>query len=149
MALMPVVEAAEQTVIQAAVPYEKQGRVFGFASTFEAATAPVTALLIAPIAQVWIIPYLRTDAGRRQWEWLLGAGDSRGIALIMVFTGLLCVLLSLGALLSPQYRLLTRQYATASSADREGRAAEQEKIGRDLAAPLRRDELEWLDADGD
>lgn len=114
MALMPVVEAAEQTVIQAAVPYEKQGRVFGFASTFEAATAPVTALLIAPIAQVWIIPYLRTDAGRLQWEWLLGVGDSRGIALIMVFTGLLCVLLSLGALLSSQYRLLSRRYGTAS-----------------------------------
>lgn len=60
MAMIPAVEAAEQTVIQRVVPYEKQGRVFGFANTFEASAAPVAALLIAPIAELWIIPLLRT-----------------------------------------------------------------------------------------
>ncbi|MFL1380796.1 MFS transporter [Nocardiopsis protaetiae] len=111
MALIPAVEAAEQTVVQRVVPYEKQGRVFGFATTFEAASAPVTALLIAPLAELWVIPHMRTDAGRRQWEWLLGTGDSRGIALVMVAAGLACALLALAALLTPQYRLLSKMYA--------------------------------------
>ena len=31
MAIVPVIEASEQTVIQQTVPYERQGRVFGFA----------------------------------------------------------------------------------------------------------------------
>jgi hypothetical protein len=30
---------------------EKQGRVFGFAMMFEAGPAPITALLVAPIAE--------------------------------------------------------------------------------------------------
>jgi DHA3 family multidrug efflux protein-like MFS transporter len=119
MALIPAVEAAEQTVIQRVVPYQKQGRVFGFAMTFEAAAAPITALLIAPIAELWVIPLLRTDAGRRQWEWLLGTGDSRGIALIFVIGGLVCTALALAAFLAPQYRLLAQQYDNAAPQDAE------------------------------
>ncbi len=111
MALIPVVEAAEQTVIQRVVPYEKQGRVFGFANTFEAAAAPITSLAIAPLAELWIIPYMRTPHGQQRWEWMLGTGDSRGIALILVCAGFICILLALAALLTPQYRLLSRQYA--------------------------------------
>jgi DHA3 family multidrug efflux protein-like MFS transporter len=106
MALIPAVEAAEQTVIQQVVPYRKQGRVFGFANTFEAATAPVTGLLVAPLAELWVIPYMETDAGRDTWSWLVGTGESRGIALVFVAGGVLCVLLSLAALCTPQYRLL-------------------------------------------
>lgn len=109
MACVPAVEAAEQTVIQRVVPYEKQGRVFGFAMTFEAAAAPVTALLIAPIAQAWVIPYMRGE-GEAQWAWLLGEGENRGIALIFVFAGLLCALVALAAFLTPQYRRLSAQY---------------------------------------
>jgi len=116
MALIPAVEAAEQTVIQRVVPYEKQGRVFGFANTFEAAAAPVTALLIAPLAELWIIPALRTEEGMRLWAPLLGAGHNRGIALILLAAGIACVLLVVVALLTPQYRMLTRQYAKAADA---------------------------------
>jgi MFS transporter, DHA3 family, multidrug efflux protein len=113
MALMPAAEAAEQTVIQRVVPFERQGRVFGFAMTFEAAAAPVTALLIAPLAELWIIPHMRTDAGQRQWEWLLGTGDARGIALILLLGGLGCAALACVALLAPQYRRLSARYRAA------------------------------------
>lgn len=113
MAFVPAAEAAEQTVIQRVVPYEKQGRVFGFAMTFEAASAPITSLLIAPLAELWIIPYVRTDDGQQRWEWLLGTGDSRGIALILFFSGLACVAFAVAALLSPQYRVLSQQYQVA------------------------------------
>ena len=40
MCLIPVIEAAEQTIIQRVVPFEKQGRVFGFAQSLESAAAP-------------------------------------------------------------------------------------------------------------
>lgn len=114
MLLMPIVEAAEQTVIQRVVPFEKQGRVFGFAMTFEAATAPITAFLIAPIAEFWVVPHLETDVGRAQWSWLLGEGDARGMALIFVFAGLLSILLAAGASLTKTYRRLSRSYAEAA-----------------------------------
>ena len=114
MAMIPAVEAAEQTVIQRVVPYEKQGRVFGFANTFEAAAAPVTALLIASIAELWIIPLLRTEEGLRPWEPLLGTGDNRGIALILLVSGIACVILAAIAMRTPQYRLLSHRYAHAA-----------------------------------
>ncbi|MFT4136350.1 MFS transporter [Microbacterium sp.] len=123
MAMIPAVEAAEQTVIQRVVPYEKQGRVFGFANTFEAAAAPVTALLIAPLAELWIIPSLRTEQGLRLWAPLLGTGNNRGIALILLLAGIACALLAAIAMRTPQYRLLSYRYAAAgeqASIDHDG-----------------------------
>ncbi|GAA2188227.1 multidrug efflux MFS transporter Cmr [Leucobacter alluvii] len=113
MALMPAVEAAEQTVIQRVVPYEKQGRVFGLAMTFEAAAAPITSLLIAPIAEFWIVPYMEEPAGAASWGWLLGSGESRGIALIFVWTGAAMVLVAVGACFTRAYRVLSQSYAAA------------------------------------
>ncbi|HXD28474.1 MAG TPA: MFS transporter [Arthrobacter sp.] len=115
MMLMPAVEAAEQTVIQRVVPYAVQGRVFGFAMTCEAAAAPITAFLIAPVAEFWIIPYLESPNGRGQWAWLLGDGEGRGIALVFLVAGAAGVLLALGALFTRSYRRLSTSYA--SSAD--------------------------------
>ncbi|MEJ6489330.1 MFS transporter [Leucobacter sp. USCH14] len=113
MAMMPAVEAAEQTVIQKVVPYEKQGRVFGLAMTFEAAAAPITSLLIAPIAEFWIVPYMEEPAGAAHWGWLLGSGESRGIALIFVWAGAAMVLVAAGAFCTRAYRLLSQSYAAA------------------------------------
>ena len=66
MAMIPAVEAAEQTVIQRVVPFTTQGRVFGFAQAFEAAAAPITAFLIAPIAEFFIIPLMDSREGQEQ-----------------------------------------------------------------------------------
>ena len=110
MCLIPVVEAAEQTVIQRVVPFERQGRVFGFAMAFETAAAPVTAFLIAPIAELWIIPYARSDAGREALEPWLGTGDARGIALVFLVAGLVMVAAALAAFWSPVYRAVSRTY---------------------------------------
>jgi len=56
----PFVEAAESTVIQKVVPYEKQGRVFGFAQSVESAASPLTTFLIGPITQLYFIPLMTT-----------------------------------------------------------------------------------------
>ncbi|MFC5338111.1 MFS transporter [Leucobacter denitrificans] len=115
MTVIPAIEASEQTVIQKVVPFERQGRVFGFAATFEAATAPITAFIIAPIAEFIVVPYMQSPAGAAQWQWLLGTGEARGMALIFVIAGLLSLLLALGAMLTRSYRKLSQSYSDAES----------------------------------
>gem|GEM_PF-3843704 len=46
MTLFPFVEAAENTIMQKVVPYERLGRVIGFAHSIEGAASPITAFLI-------------------------------------------------------------------------------------------------------
>ena len=116
MCIIPVVEASEQTVIQKVVPYETQGRVFGFAQAFEASAAPITAFLIAPLAQFWIIPYMNSDAGQETWGWLLGVGDARGIALVFLVSGLVMIVLALLAFTTRAYRTLSAEYETGEPA---------------------------------
>jgi DHA3 family multidrug efflux protein-like MFS transporter len=115
LVLVPFVEAAEQTVIQQVVPLERQGRVFGFAMAFESAAAPVTAFLIAPIAQFWIIPYARSDDGAAQLAPLLGEGTSRGIALVFLIAGIIMVAAALLAFLAPVYRRVSASYVQVAA----------------------------------
>lgn len=124
MSLVPAVEAAEQTVIQRVVPFARQGRVFGFAMAFEAAAAPVTAFLIAPIAEYWIIPWSRTGSGRDTLAPVLGTGDARGIALVFFVAGLLMAAGAFLAMRSPQYRRISDSYATAAPLPDAGDAAD-------------------------
>ncbi len=110
MTLIPAAEAAEQTVIQRVVPYERQGRVFGFAQSVEMMATPITAFAIGPIAQYWIIPYMRSDNGKNTFGWLLGDGDARGIALILTAAGLIMIAATLMAFASKSYKILTSSY---------------------------------------
>jgi len=134
MTLIPVVEASEQTVIQKVVPFQRQGRVFGFAAAIESAAAPVTAFLIAPIAQFWIIPYMESEGGQATWGWLLGDGDARGIALVFLFSGLIMVAFALLAFTTRSYRLLSAEYqGTTESVP----PAEPEPVEQAAADPRR------------
>lgn len=113
MTLMPAAEAAEQTILQKVIPYEKQGRVFGFAMTVEVSAAPITAFLIGPIAEFIIVPYMNSDDGKRSWAWLLGEGEARGMALVFMIASLIMLIAILLAFASRQYRQLSRAYAEA------------------------------------
>ncbi|WP_434995286.1 MFS transporter [Arthrobacter sp. Ld5] len=115
LVLVPFVEAAEQTVIQRVVPLPRQGRVFGFAMAFESAAAPVTAFLIAPIAQYWIIPYARSAEGASRLAPLLGEGTSRGIALVFLVAGIILIAAALLAFLTPVYRRVSASYARSAA----------------------------------
>lgn len=119
MCLIPAAEAAEQTVLQRVVPLERQGRVFGLAMAAETAAAPVTAFLVAPLADRWIIPYAASARGREALEPVLGVGTpvSRGIALVFLVAGLIMVAAGLLALRSPAYQVLSRTYAVAAPGD--------------------------------
>ncbi len=124
MLLVPAIEAAEQTIIQRVVPLERQGRVFGFAGAFEAAAAPITAFLIAPIAEAWIIPFARGERGARILEPLLGAGDARGIALVFLAAGCIMVIAATAALFTPVYRKVSAVYARQDAGAAEGESLE-------------------------
>ena len=134
LVLVPFVEAAEQTVIQQVVPLNRQGRVFGFAMAFESAAAPITAFLIAPIAQVWIIPYARSAEGAAQLAPLLGEGTSRGIALVFLVAGIIMIAAAVLAFLTPVYRRVSASYART--------AAEESANGEHLVL------VPWLSPDG-
>lgn len=111
MCIVPIAEAAEQTILQRVVPFSVQGRVFGFAQSVEAGAAPISAFLIGPIAQFWLIPYMDSPAGQSRLGWLLGEGQARGIALVFTLAGVVLLVTVLLAFASRPYRQLSAAYA--------------------------------------
>ena len=115
LVLAPVAEASEQTVIQKVVPFESQGRVFGFAQSLETAAAPITAFLIGPIAQFWILPSMTDGAlAARIGPWF-GTGPERGMALIFIVVGIIGLLVTMAALRSRPYHRLSERYLASPS----------------------------------
>jgi len=110
MFVAPLVEAGEQTIIQTVVPQSKQGRVFGFAQTVEAGVMPVSIFIIGPLAQSWAIPYMKSKAGQQTLGWLLGTGETSGLALTFVIAGAFMLLLSLLAFRTKDYHILSTTY---------------------------------------
>lgn len=114
MVLMPMAEAAEQTIIQRVVPLQRQGRVFGFAQSVETAATPISTFAIGPLAQFWIIPWVASPEGQAATGWLLGQGEARGIALVFILASLVMLAVVLLAFRSPAYARLTKSYAESA-----------------------------------
>lgn len=106
LGLMPAIEAAEQTVLQRAVPFERQGRVFGFAQLVENAASPVTALLMGPLAETYVMPFMTDGRGATAIGSWFGTGPERGLALLFTLAGLTGVVATLVARSTRSYRLL-------------------------------------------
>src|SRR5690606_23284488 len=94
-------------IIQAVVPFSVQGRVFGFAQTVERAASPITAFLIGPVAQLWAIPFMTTGSGPRLIGRWFGTGPDRGMALVFILAGLVGLIVTLAAMRSRAYRILS------------------------------------------
>jgi DHA3 family multidrug efflux protein-like MFS transporter len=113
LALIPVIEAAEQTILQRSIPYERQGRVFGFAQLVENAASPLTAFLMAPLAEAVFIPLMTEGRGV---DWIggwFGTGPERGLALMFTLAGLIGVVVTGFARLSRSYRNLSAAVTSA------------------------------------
>jgi DHA3 family multidrug efflux protein-like MFS transporter len=115
--LGPYAEAAEHTTLQKVVPFERQGRVFGFAQSVEMAASPLTAFLIAPLAQFVFIPLMTTGAGADAIGDWYGRGPERGLALVFSIAGVLGVIATFVAFNSKYYRELTAAYARRPEPD--------------------------------
>jgi DHA3 family multidrug efflux protein-like MFS transporter len=110
--LNPFAEASEQTTLQKVVPYERQGRVFGFAQSVEQAAAPFTAFLVGPLTQFVVIPFMSDGgAGAAALGAWYGTGPERGMALVFSVAGLLGVAMTAAAFNSRPYRQLSAAYA--------------------------------------
>ncbi len=119
MLLIPYAEASEQTLLQKVVPYERQGRVFGFAQSVEQAASPLTAFLIGPLTQLIFIPFMTDGAGADMIGGWFGTGADRGIALVFVLTGVIGLFVTLLAMHSRFYRQLSERYASAPESEPE------------------------------
>jgi DHA3 family multidrug efflux protein-like MFS transporter len=117
LALVPVIEAAEQTVLQRAIPFERQGRVFGFAQMIENSASPLTAFLMAPLAEAVFMPFM-TDGKGADWigDWF-GTGPARGIALMFTLAGIIGMVVTALAWTSRSYRQLSRGDSSAGDGD--------------------------------
>lgn len=113
--LGPFAEAAEQTALQLVVPFERQGRVFGFAQAVEQSAAPLMAVLIGPVTQFWAIPLMTDGAGAAAIGHWYGTGPERGMALVFTITGMAGMMLTLAAMGSRAYRALSAAVAGAQA----------------------------------
>jgi MFS transporter, DHA3 family, multidrug efflux protein len=109
LALVPVIEASEQTVLQQTIPFERQGRVFGFAQMVENTASPAMALIAAPLAERFFMPFM-TDGRGANWigAWF-GTGPDRGIALMFCLAGLAGIIGVLALTRSRPYHVLRNQ----------------------------------------
>ena len=107
LGLYPAIEAAEHTILQRSIPFERQGRVFGFAQFVESAASPLTAFLMAPLAEVVFIPLMTDGAGADAIGSWYGTGPERGLALMFTLAGIIGATATLIAWSSRSYRRLS------------------------------------------
>lgn len=115
ISVVPFIEAAEHTILQKVVPHERQGRVFGFAQSVEQSASPLTTFLIGPIAETFFIPFMTTGAGVGLIGSWFGTGMARGIALVFTVTGIIGLILTIIAMNTKYYKLLSDRYMHGES----------------------------------
>lgn len=116
ISVVPFIEAAEQTIIQKVVPLERQGRVFGFAQSVEMSASPLTTFMIGPITELFFIPFMTVGAGVDLIGGWFGTGADRGIALVFTVTGIIGLIVTLIAMNTKYYGLLSKRYMEESEA---------------------------------
>lgn len=113
ISVIPFIEAAEHTIIQKVVPLERQGRVFGFAQSVEMSASPLTTFMIGPITELIFIPFMTVGAGVELIGGWFGTGADRGIALVFTLTGIIGLIVTLIAMNTKYYGLLSKRYLEA------------------------------------
>ena len=89
--------------------------MFGFAHSVEQSAAPLTTFLIGPIAEAFFIPFMTTGAGVNLIGGWFGTGADRGIALVFTVTGIIGLILTIIAMNTKYYKLLSDRYMDGES----------------------------------
>lgn len=116
ISVVPFIEAAEHTIIQKVVPLERQGRVFGFAQSVEMSASPLTTFMIGPITELFFIPFMTVGVGVDLIGGWFGTGADRGIALVFTVTGIIGLIVTLIAMNTKYYGLLSKRYMEENEA---------------------------------
>ena len=105
-AITPIINASNQAIWQSKVPPQMQGRVFSVRMMIATITAPLAMLAAGPLADKVFEPALRvtTSAWSHSFGGLVGTGPGTGMALILVFSGLLMVLVGAIGYIIPSVR---------------------------------------------
>ncbi len=75
---------------------------------------PLAAVMVAIVAEAYLIPWMAGPGSETVFGVLLGAGDTRGMALMFLTSGAIMLMIVLLAFISRPYRRLSRYYAQSS-----------------------------------
>ena len=104
-AFVPLINGSNQSIWQAKVAPDVQGRVFSARRLIAWFTGPIAPLIAGPLADFVLEPGMKAGGGlAAAFGWLVGTGPGAGMALLIVFTGLLASLAGLGGYLFPAVR---------------------------------------------
>jgi len=104
-AFVPLINGSNQAIWQAKVAPDVQGRVFSARRLIAWFTGPIAPLIAGPLADFVLEPGMKAGGGlAAAFGWLVGTGPGAGMALLIVFTGLLASLAGLGGYLFPAVR---------------------------------------------
>lgn len=102
---VPIINGSNQAIWQAKVAPDVQGRVFSVRRLIAWVSAPLSRLVAGPLADGVFEPAMAAGGALTDsFSWLVGVGPGAGMALILVFSGLLATLVSVGGYLAPIVR---------------------------------------------
>nr|MBI2905855.1 MFS transporter [Chloroflexota bacterium] len=102
---IPSVDGSNQSIWQAKVPPQVQGRVFSARRVVAQVTVPLGLLLSGPLADRVFEPAMKPGGALAgAFGWLVGTGSGAGMALLMMLTGAFVVLVGLLAQAVPAVR---------------------------------------------
>jgi MFS family permease len=105
LAVVPLVNTASQVLWQVKVPLHLQGRVFALRRMLAQAVAPVAILLAGPLSDRVFEPLLAEGGPLAGTVGsVIGTGPGRGIALLVILSGLLTALIGILGWLHPRVR---------------------------------------------
>ena len=130
MALVPYVEAAEQTVLQKVVPYERRGPRVRVRAERRAGRLAADGVPHQPAGAVRVHPLHDRRPRRGLIGGWFGTGPSRGIALVFVITAMLGLVLTGFALSSRYYRQLSERYAASPAVEGAGATGAEGVVAR-------------------
>ena len=102
---VPIINGSNQSIWQAKVAPDVQGRVFSIRRLIAWFVNPAAMLIAGPLADFVLEPAMRTNGALSDtFGWLVGTGPGAGMALIFIFTGLVAMGVGLGGYLVPVVR---------------------------------------------